>query len=164
MRPVITVTDLDGIATGGEMEIAADAIVTSLAQEEAERRGIKFVLVEDGKGQGRQEESIARAVAGIPFLRYGKRGVVAIAADHRGFELKNKLALLLRDWGYEVLDMGTNSAEPVDYPDFAAAAADAVGRGKAWRAIVVDAVGIGSAMAANKVAGARAVHCNDRGT
>lgn len=164
MRPVITVSDLDAIPPGGEFEIAADAMVTALAREEAERRGIKFVLVEEGKGHGRQEESIARAVAGIPFLRYGKRGVVAVAADHRGFELKNRLAVLLKDWGYEVLDCGTNSAEPVDYPDLAAAAAEAVADGRAWRGIVLDAVGIGSAMAANKVPGVRAVHCNDRGT
>jgi ribose 5-phosphate isomerase B len=139
-------------------------MVTALAREDAERRGIRFVIVGEGKGHGRQEESVARAVAEIPFLKYGKRGTVAVAADHRGFELKNHLAGFLRDWGYQVLDLGTNSAEPVDYPDFAAAAAHAVASGKAWRAIVVDSAGIGSAIAANKVPGARAVHCNDRGT
>ncbi len=59
--------------------------MTPLAREEAERRGIKFVIVEEGKGHGRQEESVARAVAAIPFLKYGKRGIVAVAADHGGF-------------------------------------------------------------------------------
>lgn len=164
MRPVITSSDLDGIPAGGELEIAPNAMVTALAREDAERRGIKFVIVEEGKGHGRQEESVARAVAAIPFLKYGKRGIVAIAGDHRGFQMKSQLVLLLRDWGYEVLDLGTNGTAAVDYPDFAAAAAEAVASGKVWRGIVVDAAGIGSAIAANKIPGARAAHCNDRGT
>jgi ribose 5-phosphate isomerase B len=164
MRPVITSSDLDGIPAGGELEIAPNAMVTALAREDAERRGIKFVIVEEGKGHGRQEESVARAVAAIPFLKYGKRGIVAVAADHRGFQMKSQLVLLLRDWGYEVLDLGTNGTAAVDYPDFAAAAAEAVASGKVWRGIVIDAAGIGSAIAANKIPGARAAHCNDRGT
>jgi ribose 5-phosphate isomerase B len=151
MRAVITAGDLERIPAGGELEIPEDALVTALAREEAERRGIKFRVIE--KGREAPSKSEARS-----------RGVVAIAADHGGFELKKQLAGHLRDWGYEVLDLGTNSADSVDYPDFAAAAAEAVASGKAWRGIVIDSAGIGSSIAANKVPGARAALCYDRAT
>jgi ribose 5-phosphate isomerase B len=70
----------------------------------------------------------------------------------------------LRDWGYQVLDLGTDSTAAVDYPDFAEAVARAVARGEAWRGVMIDSAGIGSAMAANKVPGARAALCYDRAT
>jgi ribose 5-phosphate isomerase B len=70
----------------------------------------------------------------------------------------------LRDWGYEVLDLGTNTSAPVDYPDFAEAVAKAVTCGDAVCGIVIDSAGIGSAIAANKVPGARAALCYDRAT
>jgi ribose 5-phosphate isomerase B len=152
MRAVITASDLQKIPAGGELEIPADALVTALAREEAERRAIKFQIVEKGAESGPKSSAV------------GARGIVAIAADHGGFELKKQLAGYLRDWGYEVLDLGTNSAESVDYPDFAAAAAEAVVGGKAWRGIVIDSAGIGSSIAANKVPGARAALCYDRAT
>ena len=62
---------------------------------------------------------------------------------------------------FEVLDVGTHSAEPVDYPDLAVAVARAVADGRAWRGIMVDGAGIGSSMAANKVPGIRAALCYD---
>ena len=153
MRAVITAGDLEKIPAGGELGIPADALVTALAREEAERRGITFKIVEAGA----RSESTSSAVAAM-------RGVVAIAADHGGLELKKQLAGYLRDWSYEVLDLGTNSTESVDYPDFAVAAAEAVASGKAWRGIVIDSAGIGSSIAANKVSGARAALCYDRAT
>jgi ribose 5-phosphate isomerase B len=70
----------------------------------------------------------------------------------------------LRDWGYVVLDLGTDGTAPVDYPDFAEAVASAVARGDAWRGVVLDSAGIGSSIAANKVPGARAALCYDRAT
>ncbi|MHB8655229.1 MAG: ribose 5-phosphate isomerase B [Terriglobia bacterium] len=90
--------------------------------------------------------------------------VVAIGADHGGFELKEILKRHLGDWGYEVRDFGTDSNKAVDYPDFALAVAQAVAREEAWRGIMVDSIGIGSAMAANKVRGVRAALCYDRAT
>jgi len=86
---------------------------------------------------------------------------VALGADHGGFPLKEQLKGPLAESGYEVLDLGTASAEAVDYPDFAVAVARAVAQGRAWRGIMVDGAGIGSAMAANKVAGVRAALCYD---
>lgn len=86
---------------------------------------------------------------------------VAIGADHGGFALKERLAFRLREGGWEVHDCGTDSSEPVDYPDFAHAVALLVAEGTCSVGIVVDGAGIGSAMVANKVPGVRAALCYD---
>ena len=85
----------------------------------------------------------------------GKK-VVAIGADHGGYELKEALKPELKTLGFDVTDVGTNSKDVVDYPDFAHAVAQAVGTGKAWRGIMIDGAGIGSCIVANKVPGVRA--------
>jgi ribose 5-phosphate isomerase B len=89
---------------------------------------------------------------------------VALGADHGGYALKETLKAFLVDLGYRVIDCGTNSAEPVDYPDLAYAVARLVSSAEAWRGIVIDGAGIGSAMAANKVPGVRAALCYDYST
>jgi ribose 5-phosphate isomerase B len=81
---------------------------------------------------------------------------IAIAADHAGFALKERLRLKLAEQGHEVVDYGTASTESCDYPDFAARVAREVGHGTAERGILVCSTGIGMAIAANKVAGVRA--------
>ncbi len=87
---------------------------------------------------------------------------IAIASDHAGFPLKVLLADQLRTLGHEVSDLGTDSPDrPVDYPDFAKKAADAVVSGAARRAIVVCGSGVGACVAANKVKGIRAGLCHD---
>jgi ribose 5-phosphate isomerase B len=88
-------------------------------------------------------------------------GIVALGADHGGFALKQTLKDYLAELGYTVRDCGTHSTDAVDYPDLAYAVARLVGAGEAWRGIVVDGAGIGSAMAANKVPGVRAALCYD---
>lgn len=85
---------------------------------------------------------------------------IALAADHGGFDLKERLKEHLRSAGHDVADLGTGGKEPVDYPLFARAAALLVARGEADFGVVVDGAGIGSAMAANKVPGIRAAACN----
>ncbi|HSB62701.1 MAG TPA: deoxyribose-phosphate aldolase [Thermoanaerobaculia bacterium] len=82
--------------------------------------------------------------------------VVVVGADHGGYALKEAIKRHLTSRGVDVLDVGTSSTDPVDYPVFARAAAEAVASGLAERGIVVDGAGIGSAMAANKVPGIRA--------
>ena len=89
---------------------------------------------------------------------------LAIASDHGGFELKQQLIPWLESLGYRIVDLGTNSKESVDYPDFAFSAASAVMQGQADAAIIIDGAGIGSAMAANKVPGVRASMCYDVAT
>jgi ribose 5-phosphate isomerase B len=86
---------------------------------------------------------------------------VAIGADHGGVSMKSIIADRLRELGHTVLDFGTVTKEPVDYPDFAVAVAKAVADGRAAMGVVIDGAGIGSCMAANKVRGARAAMCYD---
>ena len=86
---------------------------------------------------------------------------IAIGADHAGFVLKDQLGSLLADAGHEVRDLGTHSAESVDYPDYAEAVARAVAEGSAERGILVCGTGIGMAIGANRIRGVRAAACID---
>jgi ribose 5-phosphate isomerase B len=86
---------------------------------------------------------------------------VALGADHAGFPLKEDLKGWLISRGFDVVDLGTQATESVDYPDFAIAVGGAVTAGQADRGVLVCGTGIGMAMAANKVPGARAAACSD---
>jgi RpiB/LacA/LacB family sugar-phosphate isomerase len=86
---------------------------------------------------------------------------IAIGADHAGFELKQILAAYLRHRGHEVIDKGTDSDEPVDYPDFAEAVSQTLLAGQAERAILVCGSGVGASVAANKIPGIRAGLCHN---
>lgn len=86
---------------------------------------------------------------------------VAIGADHAGYHLKEEVKACLKELGYACEDFGTHSANPVDYPDFAHAVADAVARGQYPRGILICGTGLGMAMTANKVTGIRAATCHD---
>ena len=86
---------------------------------------------------------------------------VAIGSDHTGIAMKKAILQHLRGRGLLVLDQGTHTTEPVDYPDVAALVARAVARGEADAGIVIDGAGIGSAIAANKIRGVRAAMCTD---
>jgi ribose 5-phosphate isomerase B len=158
MKPLITAADLERVPQNGELAVTEDTIITPLAREEAERRGIVFRVASP-----RDRETSSNAARAESAPEKSAR-VVAIGADHGGFELKQQLIGHLRDWGYQVLDLGTGSAEAVDYPDFAEAVGNAVVRGEAWLGIALDSAGIGSSIAANKVPGVRAALCYDRAT
>jgi len=86
---------------------------------------------------------------------------IACAFDHAGFPLKGLVLDLVGELGHDVLDLGTNSADPVDYPDIARAGAEAVRSGSAERAVVVCGSGAGVAVAACKVPGIRAACTHD---
>jgi RpiB/LacA/LacB family sugar-phosphate isomerase len=86
---------------------------------------------------------------------------VAIGVDHRGFVVKDTIVGLLGDLGHEVIDCGTHSADPVDYPDLAEAVGDAIGQGRAERGILVCGSGAGAVIAANKVRGVRCAGANE---
>lgn len=87
---------------------------------------------------------------------YNRRMVIAIGADHAGFELKESLKRTLDERGVSWIDVGTTGSASVDYPDFAAEVANAVTHGQADRGILVCGSGVGMAIAANKVPGIRA--------
>jgi ribose 5-phosphate isomerase B len=86
---------------------------------------------------------------------------IAIASDHGGFELKAVLVEELKAAGLNVLDLGTMTSESVDYPDFAAALAKAIGDGRASRGVLLCGTGIGVSMVANRHRGIRAAVCRD---
>ena len=86
---------------------------------------------------------------------------IALAADHAGFELKEKMEAYLKEEGFEVMDLGTHSEEPVDYPDFALAIGEALRKGRAERGILICGSGVGACVAANKIKGIRAALCHD---
>jgi ribose 5-phosphate isomerase B len=89
---------------------------------------------------------------------------IAIGSDHTGLLLKAAIVTALRGKGIAVDDLGTLTAEPVDYPDTAARVAQSVARREADAGIVIDGAGIGSSIAANKVPGIRAAVCHDQTT
>lgn len=84
---------------------------------------------------------------------------IALASDHGGFELKEEIKRHLTGKGYDILDLGTNSEESVDYPEFGKACGEAVVSGKADKGIVCCGTGIGISIAANKVKGVRCALC-----
>ncbi len=86
---------------------------------------------------------------------------IAVGSDHAGFALKENLAAYLRELGHQVLDVGTHSTAPVDYPDYAEAVGNAVLDGRAERAVLVCGSGVGASVAANKLTGIRAGLCHD---
>jgi len=87
--------------------------------------------------------------------------IIAVASDHAGFPLKERVIDIARSLGHESIDLGTCSTEPVDYPDFAEAIAHSILNGKAERGILLCGSGVGASVAANKFRGIRAGTCHD---
>ncbi len=86
---------------------------------------------------------------------------IAIGSDHAGFQLKETMSTYLRESKHQVIDVGTHSTEPVDYPDFAEAIGKALTEGLADRGILICGSGVGASVAANKIPGIRAGLCHD---
>jgi ribose 5-phosphate isomerase B len=156
-RPLISEADVRDLPVGAELSIPKGALVTPLARQIALER--KLTLKETGAAP---TPALAESAQADPGPAGPK--VVAVGADHGGYELKERLKGYLEELGYAVVDCGTDSGASVDYPDFAFAVAQLVAQGRAWRGIIVDGAGIGSCMAANKVPGVRAAMCYDQAT
>ncbi len=142
---IITESDARVLAHGETVMLAKGGHVTPLAQDTLKER--RVILVREG----RPSEDDAGLVPKADIR------TVAIGSDHTGVKLRQALAAFLRGRGLAVLDLGTDGPDPVDYPDVAAAVGDAVVRREADAGIVIDGAGIGSAIAANKINGIRAV-------
>ncbi len=142
-RTLITEDDIRSLERGTTLRISKKALVTPLAADVARERHIVLERIAVTAGPNRTP------------LR------IAIGADHGGFEMKEALKKVLQDQGHEYQDFGTNSTEPVDYPDFAQAVALAVARKTCDLGIMIDGAGIGSCMTANKIPGVRAAMCYD---
>jgi ribose 5-phosphate isomerase B len=144
---IITEADARVLEPGSTVRLSPRGHVTPLAQDTLRSRRITVVF-EDG-----------RALEGAPAQGVVKS--VAIGSDHVGFDLKAALVPWLRARGMAVEDVGVLEKVPADYPDIAAAVAQRVARGEADAGIAIDGAGIGSAIAANKVAGIRAAMCTN---
>jgi len=142
---MITETDARALAPGETVMLARGGHITPLAQDTLKER--RVTVVRDGRTAPDD-----RTLAPAADIRR-----VAIASDHTGVALRRDITAFLRGRGLAVDDLGTDGTEPVDYPDVAASVADRVARGDADGGIVIDGAGIGSAIAANKVKGVRAV-------
>jgi ribose 5-phosphate isomerase B len=90
--------------------------------------------------------------------------IIAFGSDHGGFALKEILKQFIQTFGYTIIDVGTTGEEACDYPDFAFAVAKMVASGTASKGIMIDSVGVASAMVANKIKGIRAACCSDEFT
>jgi ribose 5-phosphate isomerase B len=86
---------------------------------------------------------------------------LVVGGDHAGFLLKGPVVETLRSWGHEVTDVGTDSTDPVDFPDIAELVCESVRKGEAERGIMVCGTGVGACIAANKFRGIRAALCHD---
>jgi ribose 5-phosphate isomerase B len=142
---IITETDARVLTRGETVMLARGGHITPLAADTLKER--RVTVVRDG-----QTSDVDAALMPAADVRS-----VAIASDHSGVALRQSLAAFLRGRGLAVNDLGTHGSEPVDYPDVAAGVADLVARKEADAGIVIDGAGIGSAIAANKVKGIRAV-------
>ena len=98
---------------------------------------------------------------GFYLMDTGSKDTIAIACDHAGFNLKQAIVDHLTRQGYDLLDLGTNDTEPVDYPDFANALAEAIRNGKVNRGVLVCGSGIGISIAANRYSEVRAALIHD---
>ncbi len=148
MKPfdIITEADARTIEYGSTVELAAGGHVTPLAQDTLRARRITVVPA------GSFDPALPPDLAPVADVRR-----VAIGSDHTGLAMKADLVQHLRGRGLAVEDVGTHSKDSVDYPDIASAVALRVARKEADAGIVIDGAGIGSAIAANKVRGIRAV-------
>lgn len=142
---MITETDARALAPGETVMLARGGHITPLAQDTLKERRVTVVR------EGRTAPDDATLAPPADIRR------IAIASDHTGVKLRRDLTAFLRGRGLAVDDLGTDGTDPVDYPDVAASVARRVARGDADGGIVIDGAGIGSAIAANKVRGIRAV-------
>ncbi|HTM03722.1 MAG TPA: RpiB/LacA/LacB family sugar-phosphate isomerase [Vicinamibacterales bacterium] len=143
---MVTEADARVLEYGTTIVLAAGGHITPLAQDTLHERRIS--VVRDGT------DADAADLAPRAEIR-----TVAIAGDHTSLALKGAIVQHLRGRGLAAHDLGTSTSDPVDYPDTAAAAAIQVARGEADAGVVIDGAGLGSTIAANKIAGVRAAMC-----
>ena len=139
-KNVITEDDLRDLPEGSVLRIAEGARFTSLAADIVKAKGIEVVKRVPRRGSKDSK-------------------MIAVGADHGGFKMKEELKAFLQELGHQVHDFGTNSEDPVDYPDLAYAVGKSVSEGSSEVGIVIDGAGVGSAITANKVPGVRAAAC-----
>jgi ribose 5-phosphate isomerase B len=139
-KTVITEDDVRTLPDGAVLRIGEGARLTPLAADIVSQKRIEIVRRVPRRGSKASR-------------------LIAVGADHGGFKMKEELKTFLSGLGHQVHDFGTNSEDPVDYPDLAYAVARSVSEGTSELGIIIDGAGVGSAMTANKVPGVRAAAC-----
>ena len=156
-KKVLSEQNILEAARRGDTRISFDenTIITDAARDRAKQLGIKLE-VKDTK------QSVPSVPpTGVSNSKSGEKELIALGSDHGGFQLKELLISFLQQAGYKIVDLGTYNEEACDYPDFAYAVARMVSLGEASKGIMIDSVGIASAMVANKVPNVRAACCYD---
>ena len=155
-RKLISEQTIIETARRGETSIVLEKgmIVTDAAKDRALQLGITIGT----KSVSVQKEPMAATGSA---MTQGLKETIAIGSDHGGFQMKAVLKSMLEGSGHSVVDVGTYSEESCDYPDFAYAVARMVSLGEATKGIMIDSVGIASAIVANKISGIRAACCSD---
>jgi len=143
---MLTEADARVLEYGSTVVLVGGGHITPLAQDTLNER--RIAVVRDG------HDADVASLAPPSEIR-----IVALAGDHTSVALKDAIVRHLRGRGIAAHDLGTNSSEPVDYPDTAGAVARQVARGEAQAGIAIDGAGLGSTIAANKVPGVRAAMC-----
>jgi ribose 5-phosphate isomerase B len=160
-RKVITEKDIEETLAKGKkrIEVSRDTIITPLAAERASARGVEIAFL--------QKENPMDPIAQQPAAQHPTQiqhvagQLIAFGSDHGGYQLKEVLKAFTESLGYKVMDVGTHTEDPCDYPDYAYAVARAVSMGEAWRGVMIDGAGIGSCIVANKVPGIKAACCHN---
>lgn len=151
MRRVLSEKDVKEAAKRGQkiIQIPKNQFVTAAAKDTANNLGIKIEIKDEKIDKPLEQKKVV----------IKPKETIAIGSDHGGFQLKEQLKKYLEELGYAMRDVGTSSEETCDYPDFAFAVAKLISTGDADKGIIIDAVGVASAIVANKLPGIRAAAC-----
>ena len=156
MGKLLTAEDVRALPPGSVLELDQHTRITPLGLDEARARSVRVRRPGEPPAGAAALERLHQEI--------NRSGPIALGSDHAGFALKSELKAALTQAGHKVVDLGVFSPAPADYPDLAARVARLVARGECPRGVLVDGAGVGSAIAANKIAGARAAFCPDLAT
>ncbi len=164
-KTVITERTVLDTAKAGKKNIFADTnmVITPAALDKA--RDLKIIFTDKKEDQGKTSQPIPAHTVTTSYAKsliepmHVGSNVIVIGSDHGGYQTKEMLKKYLTELGFKTLDIGTNSEEACDYPDFAYAVARIVAKGEAWRGIMIEATGVASSIVCNKIPGVRAAAC-----
>jgi ribose 5-phosphate isomerase B len=160
-KTLLTERDIVNAVREGKKTLFADGntVITPSAKDKAKELKLQFTDTRESPDQSRQVKAAeSYTAATISSANVGSK-LIVIGSDHGGFQTKEMLKKYLAEIGYRTLDIGTNSEDACDYPDYAYAVARVVAKGEAWRGIMIDATGVASSIVCNKVPGVRAAAC-----
>lgn len=161
-KKLLTEQDIKEVAAKGQKEVFIDneTLLTPSAKDAVVRFKLTVTTKKDtpAPANSSRASSPSYEKSNIQPTMVGGN-LVVLGSDHGGYATKEMLKKYLAELGYRTLDIGTNSEESCDYPDFAYAVARIVAKGEAWRGIMIDATGVASSIVCNKIPGVRAAAC-----